>query len=89
MEERLDDAILVLRNHAEGQPTPGMIPGLTGGPSSIMQPPPHSNGTSAGIPGGPNANIPYQSLSMAVAAAAHMDSHMVRFNLLFIFYNNI
>ncbi|XP_014769494.1 transcription factor 12 isoform X1 [Octopus bimaculoides] len=77
MEERLDDAILVLRNHAEGQPAPGMIPGLTGGPSSIMQPPPHSNGTSAGIPGGPNANIPsYQSLSMAVAAAAHMDSHM-------------
>ncbi|GAB1605694.1 transcription factor 4-like isoform X2 [Argonauta hians] len=73
MEERLDDAILVLRNHAEGQPTPGMIPGLTGGPSSLMQPPPHSNGTPAGLA---NANIPsYQSLSMAVAAA-HMDSHM-------------
>lgn len=79
MEERLDDAILVLRNHAEGQLTPGMLQSLSGAPGSIMQPPPpHSNGTATGIPGGPGAsNIPgYPGMNIAAtAAAAHMGNH--------------
>ena len=47
MEERLDDAIHVLRNHAEssqifgGPPGP---PGAPGGPMPPMMSPPHSNG---------------------------------------------
>ena len=43
MEERLDDAIHVLRNHAEGQ-----IPGM---PGHMMQSSSHSNGILAGSMG--------------------------------------
>ena len=64
MEERLDDAIHVLRNHAEaGHILPGHgVPGMPG----MM--PPHSNGLMPGSmgPGYPPMGMP-----------PHMDSHMV------------
>ena len=68
MEERLDDAIHVLRNHAEaGQPLGGMPPL----PPSAALPQPHSNGLLAPPPGAP----PYPpGLGMHGAV---IDSHMV------------
>ncbi|KAK7476871.1 hypothetical protein BaRGS_00031874 [Batillaria attramentaria] len=72
MEERLDldDAIHVLRNHAEGQPLPGM-PGHRIGPAGshpglppAMMPSSHSNGIMGPVP-------PYPPLM-----GSHIDSHM-------------
>ena len=67
MEERLDDAIHVLRNHAEGQMPgmPGMPPGHSGLPPAMM-PATHSNGIMGSVP-------PYPPLM----SGPHMDSHMV------------
>ena len=56
MEERLDDAIHVLRNHAESAPHPGQFPpGHPAALQGMMPPPPHSNGL---MPPGPPGHMP-------------------------------
>ena len=70
MEERLDDAIHVLRNHAE-MPGHG-VPGMAG-----MMPPPHSNGLMPGAMTGPMTGAmgsPYPGMGLPTS---HMDGHMV------------
>ena len=75
MEERLDDAIHVLRNHAEGQMPgmpghPGLPPGHPGAPHPGLPPSmmssAHSNGIMGSVP-------PYPPL----VSGPHLDSHMV------------
>ncbi|XP_064596094.1 transcription factor 12-like isoform X4 [Liolophura sinensis] len=60
MEERLDDAIHVLRNHAEGQ-----MPGLPSHPTIPGMMPPHSNGIMGNMSGYPGMGMP-----------SHLDSHL-------------
>lgn len=49
MEERLDDAIHVLRNHAEGQQMPGLSGPGHSGMAGHMMPSSHSNGIMGNI----------------------------------------
>ena len=66
MEERLDDAIHVLRNHAEH--APDQMPGMPGHPGMPgIMPQAHSNGIMGGMGGG-YPPMPLQG---------HMDSHLV------------
>ncbi|XP_076438959.1 transcription factor 4-like isoform X2 [Babylonia areolata] len=67
MEERLDDAIHVLRNHAEGQMPgmPGLPPGHPGLPPAMMSAA-HSNGIMGSVP-------PYPPL---MSGPPHLEPHM-------------
>ena len=74
MEERLDDAIHVLRNHAESAPHPGQFPpGHPAALQGMMPPPPHSNGL---MPPGPPGHMPpgYHP-SMPPHHMPHMEPH--------------
>lgn len=75
MEERLDDAIHVLRNHAEGQLP---IPGMPGHPAA---PPGHPAGPHPGLPS-MMSSAHSNGIMGSVAAypplmGSHLDSHMV------------
>lgn len=73
MEERLDDAIHVLRNHAEappqfppGHPAAGVVQGM-------MPPPPHSNGLMP--PGMPPGYPPHHPGMPPHHMPPHMEPH--------------
>ena len=78
MEERLDDAIHVLRHHAEaGELMPGVpgIPGMSMSPGMVPPPSQHSNGLlqaaiNSGFPAGapPHIQGPYHDSQQMVSA---------------------